>query len=94
MILGIPGGCSTSLIDLSARSRRSGQKPMTRDAFELKLTGDVRHDGANSAGFTARWPFLTPRSASGRYGTGNPLEKIANTGHIGRRRRRHPADVG
>ena len=32
--------------------------------------------------------------ASGRYGTGNPLEKIAYTGHLGRRRRRHPANVG
>jgi hypothetical protein len=27
-------------------------------------------------------------SASGRYGTGSPLENIANAGHIGRRRRR------
>jgi len=33
-------------------------------------------------------------SASGHYGTDNPIEKIANTGHIGRRRRRHPANVG
>jgi hypothetical protein len=27
------------------------------------------------------------------YGTGNQLEKTANTGHVGRRRR-HPANVG
>jgi hypothetical protein len=33
-------------------------------------------------------------SASERYGTGTPLEKIANTGHLSRRRRRHPANVG
>jgi hypothetical protein len=33
-------------------------------------------------------------SASGHYGTGNPLERIANTGQIGHRRRRHPANVG
>ena len=26
--------------------------------------------------------------------SGNPLETTANTGHIGRRRRRHPANVG
>ena len=42
--------------------------------------------------FAARRPFLT-LPASGRYGTGK-VEKIANTGHIGRRRRRHPANVG
>jgi len=33
-------------------------------------------------------------SAPGRYGTGNPIEKIANTGQIGRRRQRRPANVG
>jgi hypothetical protein len=33
-------------------------------------------------------------SASGHYGTGKAFEKIANTDHIGRRRRRHPANVG
>jgi hypothetical protein len=35
----------------------------------------------------------TASSGSGRYGTDNPIEKIANTGHIGRPRR-HPANVG
>ena len=33
-------------------------------------------------------------SASESYRTGNPLEKIATTDHIGRRRKRHPAHVG
>jgi hypothetical protein len=32
-------------------------------------------------------PTSQRSSASPRYGTGNALEKIANTGHIGRRRR-------
>ena len=41
--------------------------------------------------FTARRLFLTTfRDASGRYGSDNLLEKIANTGHVGRRQRRHP----
>ena len=52
-----------------------------------------------------RRPFLTPGSADGmsipdelarREAPWNrqALEKIANTGHFGRRRRRHPANVG
>jgi len=44
--------------------------------------------------FAARRPVLTPSSSSERYGTGNPIEKIADAGHIGLRRRRHPANIG
>ena len=54
----------------------------------------MRHDGAGLDGVHRATAVPDASSASGRYGTGNPLEKIANTGHIGRRRRRHPANVG
>ena len=60
----------------------------------LKLTADVRHDGAGLDGVHRATAVPDASSASGRYGTGNPIEKIANTGHLGRRRRRHPANVG
>ena len=39
-------------------------------------------DGAHWTELTARRPFLTPQAPSGRYGTGNSLEKIANAGHV------------
>ncbi len=43
--------------------------------------------------FTARRPLLTA-SAPGRYGTGNPLEKIANTCHVGPLSEADPANAG
>ena len=62
-------------------------------ATRVKLTGDVRHDGAGLDGVHRATAVPDASSASGHYGTGNPLEKIANTGHIFHRRRRHPANV-
>ena len=44
--------------------------------------------------FTARRPFLTPQAPRGAMELATSLEKIANTGHIGRRRRPHPANAG
>ena len=41
-----------------------------RDAFELKLTGDVRHDGAGLDGVRRATAVPDASSASGRYGTG------------------------
>ena len=49
-----------------------------RDAFELNLTGDVRHDSAGLDGVHRATAAPDGSSASGRDGTGNPLEKIAN----------------
>ena len=71
----------------------TGWKAAKRDAFELKLTGDVRYCRAGLDGVHRATAVPDASSASGRYETGNSLEKIANTGQIGRRRRRHPANV-
>jgi hypothetical protein len=62
------------------------EKPVRRDS-----TND--HGVAASAGRINRVEG-SKRLASGRYGTGNLIEKIADTGHIGRPRQRHPANVG
>ena len=48
-----------------------------RDAFELKLTGDVRHDGGLD-GVHGATTAPDASSASGHSGAGNPLEKIAD----------------
>ena len=42
--------------------------------------------------FTARRPYLAPRARRGAMERGNLIEKIANTGHIGFRRRQRPAN--
>jgi hypothetical protein len=52
--------------------------------------GDVRHGGAGLDGVHRATAVPNASSASRRYGTGNPIERIANTGQIGRGRRRRP----
>jgi hypothetical protein len=60
----------------------------------VKLTTDVCDDGTGLDGIDRATAVPDASSASGHYGTGNPIEKLANTGHIGRRQRRDPANVG
>jgi hypothetical protein len=71
------------LIEALQAGRRSGP-------FH-KLTRDMRTGAPDWAKFT---PRRLSSSASGRYESGKPLEKIAAADHIGRRRRLHPANVG
>jgi len=57
--------------------------PNDRLSCGLKWTEDVRHDGAGLDGVHRATAVPDASSASGRSGTGNPLERIANAGHIG-----------
>ncbi len=56
--------------------------------------GDARHDGAGLDGDHSAPAIPGALSAEGRYGLGNSLEKIANTGHNTHDRRRHAANFG
>jgi hypothetical protein len=73
------------------RDRREGRRPRARSRVPDRRGRDLEQP-VHRAGSATAVPAAS--SASESYRTGDPLEKIATTDHIGRRRRRHPAHVG